>query len=262
MIDFTKKKLIVIKIGSNILTDESNKLDLNTLRHLVSQIAFLKNQGKRVVIVTSGAIVCGGEALKIKPESIADKQAAAAVGQVILMENYQQFFVRHGFTIGQVLLTRDAFMDKERAKHAKNTFQHLLDLDVIPIVNENDTISVDEIKFSDNDNLSCTVSLLLGAGLQIFLTDIDGLYDLDPRAHKDARLITKLTEISDDLLASLSANASRKGRGGMKSKVNSAKQLLENGIEVIIANGRKENILKDLYHGKMYGTFCIKGKKC
>ncbi len=259
MIGFDNHKLITIKIGSNLLTDSKNKLDLNNLRHLIEQISVYKQNGKDVIIVTSGAIVCGSEALGIKAQSITDKQAAAAVGQVILMENYQQFFARQGLKTAQILLTKDVFEDANRATLTQNTINRLLSLNIIPIVNENDTVSVDEIKFSDNDNLSSLVSIMLGADLHIILTDIDGLYDADPRLNKDAKLIKELSSISDSLIKSLSAESpSQKGRGGMKSKIESAKTLMDNNIDVVIANGRQENILLDLLSGKPYGTFCRK----
>ncbi len=258
--DMTTKMLLTIKIGSNILTDSRNQLDLNVLRHLIQQIAFLKQKGLMIVVVTSGAIVCGSAALGINPESLEDKQASAAVGQVILMEHYQLFFEKLGFKVGQVLLTKDGLLDQTRAKLAKNTFNRLLELDVIPIVNENDTVSVDEIKFSDNDTLSSMVSILLGADLQIFLTDIDGVYNADPRTDKEAKLISRFRDIPETLRSQMSAESvSQKGRGGMKSKVTSAQLLLENNIESIIAPGKRENVLLDLYRGQIIGTFCLKG---
>ncbi|OGI06345.1 MAG: glutamate 5-kinase [Candidatus Margulisbacteria bacterium GWF2_35_9] len=259
MIDFKQKNLITIKIGSNILTNNAHQLDLNSLRRLVDQVSFLKKQGKKVIIVTSGAIVCGAEALGIIPKSIEEKQAAAAVGQVILMESYQQFFVRQGIKIAQILLTKDGLTNKSRATLAKNTIEKLLEIDVVPIVNENDTVSVDEIKFSDNDHLSSMVSILLNVDLQIFLTDTDGFYDKDPRVHQDAKIIHSLNDITDNVIDSISDNKTTKGTGGMKSKVKSAKFLLDNNIESIIANGSQENIIIDLFNGKKYGTVCKKG---
>jgi len=256
MIDFKKKNLITIKIGSNILTNSCHQLDLNSLRRLVDQVVYLKQQGLKVILVSSGAIACGSEALGISPHSIAEKQAAAATGQVILMESYQQFFVRQGIKIAQILLTKDGLTDKSRANLARNTIEKLLEIDVVPIVNENDTVSVDEIKFSDNDHLSSMVSILVKADLQIFLTDTDGLFDKDPSEYADAKIIHRLNGISDDLIDGISDSKSHKGRGGMKSKVNSAKLLLENGIESIIANGSTHNILVDLYNAKDLGTVC------
>ncbi|MDD4527143.1 MAG: glutamate 5-kinase [Candidatus Margulisbacteria bacterium] len=257
MVNFKEKKLVVIKIGSNILTTKDKKPDLNNLRDLVHQISQIKKCNKNLVIVSSGAIAYGTEGLGMLPKSIQEKQAAAAIGQVVLMENYQNFFAREGIKIGQILLTKDALLDEHRAEFARNTFNTLLEKGIVPIVNENDTVAVEEIKFSDNDNLSSMVAVLLKADLQIFLSDIDGLYDLDPRVHEDAKKIKRLTKVSDEMIAQISASVSAVSRGGMKSKVQSAKYLLENHIDVIIANGRQPNILLDLYEGQECGTCFI-----
>ena len=256
MISVNKKDLIVIKIGTNVLTNSDNKLNLNNLRHLVSQISFLIKNNKKVVLVSSGSIICGSEKLEITPKELVDKQAAAAVGQVILMENYQNFFLREGIDVAQILLTKDTFLNKDRSKHAKNTFLRLLDLGVVPIVNENDTVSIDEIKFSDNDNLSGMVSVLLKADLQIILTDIDGVYDMDPKTNESAKLIETLNEISDKMINDVGTNKSSKGVGGMRTKLEAAKYLLDHNIEVIIANGLRENIIIDLYSECASATFC------
>ncbi len=260
MIDLKSKQRITIKIGSNILTDDRRQLDLNQLRHLVNQISFLRDEGKEIILVTSGAIVCGAEALGIEPRSIEEKQASAAVGQVILMDNYQLFFEKAGYKVAQILLTRDALEDAQRAQHAQNTFTTLLKLGVIPVVNENDTVAVDEIKFSDNDTLSSMVSMLVKSDVLIILTDIDGVYDQDPNLHPDAVLLKTLHHIPQTMLESMSSSSpSGKGRGGMRSKVEAANRLLQAGIDVIIANGRRTNILLDLYAGDAPATFCSKG---
>lgn len=254
MINLQEKELIVIKIGSNILTTSEKKPDLNNLRDLVHQISQIKKDNKKIVVVSSGAIAYGTEGLGVAPKSLEEKQAAAAIGQVVLMENYQNFFAREGLTIAQILLTKDALLDETRAEYARNTFNTLLEKGIVPIVNENDTVAVEEIKFSDNDNLSSMVSVLLGADVQIFLSDIDGLYDLDPRVHEDAKIIKRLTRVSDEMIEKISESVSAVSRGGMKSKVQSAKYLMENHIDVIIASGRQKHILIDLYDGKECGT--------
>ena len=260
MIDLKSKQRIAIKIGSNILTDDRRQLDLNQLRHLVNQISFLRDEGKEIILVTSGAIVCGAEALGIHPQTIEEKQASAAVGQVILMDNYQLFFEKTGYKVAQILLTRDALEDKQRAQFAQDTFSTLLGLGVIPVVNENDTVAVDEIKFSDNDTLSAMVSLLVNVDVLIILTDIDGVFDKDPNAYPDATLLKTLHQIPPTMLEGMSSSSpSGKGRGGMRSKVEASQRLLETGIDVIIANGRRTNILLDLYAGNATATFCTKG---
>ena len=261
MINLEQKKRIVDKIGSNILTDRQKNINIDSLKHLVEQICFIKDKNIEVVVVSSGAIASGSAYLGFTPTTISEKQAAAAVGQVVLMENYQKEFNKRGYKIAQILLTKDGIMDEKRANLASNTFKELIQRKVIPIVNENDSVAIEEIRFSDNDNLSSLVSVLINADLQIFLTDIDGLYDLDPRCNKDAKLLPRITELQDNLIESIDSSASGAGKGGMRSKVKAAKYLMENGIDVIIANGLQKNILMDIYNGKTYGTKFICPKK-
>jgi glutamate 5-kinase len=255
MINLSDKQLILIKVGSNLLTTTDKSTDINSLRDIVQQISLIKKKfNKNIILVTSGAIAYGSDFLGNKPSTISEKQAAASIGQVILMENYQNFFSKEGIIISQILITKDSLLDKIKKEYIASTFNELLNRGILPIVNENDTVSVEEIKFSDNDNLSAMVAVLLKADLQIFLTDIDGLFDLDPRVHENAKIIHELSQITEEMVNSISDSESDVSRGGMKSKIKSSKYLLDNNIDVIIANGRKKNILLDLYNGENCGT--------
>lgn len=252
-------KRVVIKIGSNILTNAEGQLDLNNLRNLIDQITYIHSKGVEVSVVTSASIVCGSERLGISPETIEQKQASAAVGQSILMNEYNRFFEAHGITVAQLLLTRDGMLDDNRYKNAKNTLNTLLVERVIPIINENDSVVVEEIKFGDNDNLSAVVAEAVSANALIILTDIDGLYDRDPKKNKEAKLIPEVKEISKELLDVCGDTGSWKGTGGMYSKVCAADKALKHKVEVTIANGRSENVLKKIFSGENIGTrFLVK----
>lgn len=247
-------KRVVIKIGSNILTDVSGKLDLNNLRQLVDQISSLHLAGVEVCVVTSGAQVSGSEKMGIKAQTIPEKQAVAAIGQSLLMNEYNRFFSPKGITIAQLLLTHDAMVDSDRYVNAHNTLMTLIHARVVPIINENDSVVVDEIKFGDNDNLSVYVGQLVGADLILILTDIDGLYTQDPNVYARATLIDEVETISDELLQGCGCSVSGKGTGGMYSKVCAASKAGDAGIEVIIANGRRKDVIIDIFAGKKIGT--------
>ncbi|HAR64446.1 MAG: glutamate 5-kinase [Candidatus Margulisiibacteriota bacterium] len=251
---YKEYKRVVIKIGSNILTEENGKLDLNNLRHLVEQIAAIHLKGIEVCVVTSGAQVCGSEKLGILPKSIPEKQAVAAIGQSLLMNEYNRFFSVKGITIGQLLLTHDGLSHNERYINAQNTLLTLINGKVVPIINENDSVVVDEIKFGDNDSLSVYVTELVNANALIILTDIDGLYSMDPRKFDNAELIAEVSEISAQLLDGCGTSTSGKGTGGMYSKVCAAKKAVDLGVNVIIANGRRKNVIFDIFSGEKVGT--------
>ena len=235
--------IIVVKIGSNILTTADNKLDLNNLRNLCNQIEELRKTGIKVVIVTSGAIVCGSERLQIKAVTIPEKQAAAAVGQSLLVNEYNNFFESHGVPVAQILLTKDSITDDIRRQNARNTLDTILRLGAIPIINENDTVSVEEIKFGDNDMLSASVAVLIEADQLIILSDIDGLHTANPRLHNDTKLIPIVEHIDASIDSLASEVGSGKGVGGMVSKINSAKYATMNNIETRLANGRENRVL-------------------
>ncbi|MFA5928494.1 MAG: glutamate 5-kinase [Candidatus Margulisiibacteriota bacterium] len=235
--------LVVIKIGSNILTTPGNDLDLNNLRNLCDQIAGLRRKGMQVVVVTSGAIVCGSERLGIKASSIPEKQAAAAVGQSLLVNEYNNFLEPHKITVAQVLLTKDGVTEGARKKNVQNTLKTIIKLGAVPIINENDTVSTDEIRFGDNDMLSAIVAKLVGADRLVILTDIDGLHTANPRTHKDTKLIANVPKVTKEIEGLACGKGSGKAVGGMITKIAAAKIATKAGIETVIANGRASDVL-------------------
>jgi glutamate 5-kinase len=255
-----KNDIIVLKIGSNILATENGKLDLNNLRSFVSQVSrAIGKFNQQFVIVSSGSITCGAEQLDLVPVTIPDKQAAAAVGQILLMKEYAQFFGQHGITIAQLLLTQDGLEDTERQLNVKNTIGALMKQHIVPIVNENDSVATDEIKFGDNDVLSCKVAKLMGAKKLIILTDTEGLFSSNPKHNADATLIENIEGITDEHFDLVEDSKNHRSRGGMKSKLMSAKEATDSGIGVHIVSGRRTDVINDLLEGKSVGTF-IKGR--
>jgi glutamate 5-kinase len=251
--------LVVIKIGSNILTTSEGRLDQNNLKNLCNQVAALREKEISVVVVTSGAIVSGSERLKIKPVSIPEKQAAAAVGQSLLVNDYNAFLEPHGLTVAQVLLTKDGLEEPARRENTSNTLKTLLRLGAVPLINENDTVAVDEIKFGDNDMLSANVAVLLNVDKLIILTDIDGLHTANPRTHANTQLIPEVTKIDPSVEALASEKGSGKGVGGMVTKLNAAKLATTHGIETIVANGREPAVLTRIVLQKeLVGTRFLK----
>lgn len=245
---------LVIKIGTNILTTPHCELDLNHLRHLVDQlVGMATTANSAIVVVTSGAITAGAARLGIVPETIAQKQSAAAVGQILLMQEYARFFERFGYQTAQILVTKDCFTDPSRANLILDTITQLINRGVVPIINENDTVAVEEIRFGDNDELSANMAVLIKANRLILLTDIDGLYSDHPD-HPSAQLIPHLDCVSDQALQMASGPQSPRSRGGMRSKLLAAKTATEFGIPVIIANGRTPDILRSIDSGKFVGT--------
>lgn len=249
-------KRIVIKVGTSTLTYNSGLLNLNRMEALVRQIADIHNRGIEVILVSSGAIGAGmGKlGLKHKPKTIPEKQASAAVGQGVLMQMYEKLFSEYGQTVAQILLTREDMQHFNRLCNAKNTFKALLDLGTIPIVNENDAIVVEEIKFGDNDTLSAIVTRLVSADLLILLSDIDGMYNSNPKFNPDAKLISYISEINDDIVKAAEGAGSQLGTGGMVTKINAAKIALSAGSSMIIVNGSKNNIITEVLDGLEVGT--------
>lgn len=246
----------IVKIGTQVLTTDSGQLDLNRLRAIVYDVAaYIEASGKPVVLVSSGSITSGAEALGISPQSIPEEQAAAAVGQILLTQEYAQFFKLAGIRIAQILLTRDAFEDEVKRTNAKNTLMALLERGIVPIINENDTISTEEIKFGDNDHLSSLVATLLEAENLLLLTNTDGVYTADPSLDNGANRIDKIADISTfDIEHFATGPMSKRSRGGMRSKLLAAKHAAEHGITVTIANGRTDNIICDSFSKKAIGT--------
>lgn len=250
---------IVVKVGTTTLTYPNGKLNLERIDKLSRVLADLNNLGKKIVLVSSGAIGVGAERLGLDRENITlpQKQAAASVGQAILMKIYQKFFEEYNNATSQILLTKDVMENSERKENAQNTFNTLLELGVIPIVNENDTISTYEIKFGDNDTLSATVAALVDADLLILLTDIDGLYTADPKKDKDAKLIFTVNEINEKIMNSADGSGSALGTGGMITKISAAKIGCKYGIDTVIANGKEPNIIHDILKGQEKGTLFL-----
>ena len=253
------KKRIVVKIGSSSLQHpETGDLDYIKLDVLARELCNLRNQGKDVVLVSSGAIAVGRKAVGVsdKEQSIAVKQACAAIGQAKLMMTYQKIFSEYNQVTAQVLMTKDTITNNLNRFNAHNTFSELLQLGVIPIVNENDTISTFEIKFGDNDTLSAIVAALIDADLLILLSDIDGLYTDDPNKNKDAQFIEMVSELDDELMSmGKSTTGSNVGTGGMNTKLSAAKIATSAGADMIIASGHDVRILHRIMDGRNIGTF-------
>ncbi|MFU0824503.1 glutamate 5-kinase [Clostridium sp.] len=261
--DYLKNvKRIVVKVGTSTLTYPTGLLNINRIENLVRQLSDIHNRGIEVILVSSGAIGAGiGKlGLKSKPKTIPEKQAAAAVGQGILLHMYEKLFSEYGKIAAQILLTREDISDRVRFLNASNTFYALLEQGVIPIVNENDAIVVDEIKFGDNDTLSATVSSLVNADLLVLLTDIDGLYDSNPKVNPNAKFISYVDEITDEIVSAADGAGSSLGTGGMITKINAGKIATSSGCSMVIVNGDAPNVLSDILDGKDIGTF-FQGQK-
>lgn len=257
----TEKNRIVLKIGSSSLTHPATgELNLWKIERLVRIICDLKGEGKEVVLVSSGAIAAGRQALggQKRPDTISEKQAYAAVGQARLMMVYQKLFSEYNCVAAQVLLTKDTMTNDVSRYNAQNTFDELLSLGTVPIVNENDTVSTHEIQFGDNDRLSAIVAALIGADLLILLSDIDGLYTDDPRTNPQARFISLVEEITPKLLSmGKDTSGSDVGTGGMSAKLAAARIATDSGSDMIIANGADVDIIHDLMRGEDKGTLFI-----
>ncbi len=255
-----KKKRIVIKVGTTSIThEESGALNLTKLEVLVRELCDLKNQGRDVILVSSGAIAVGRQAahLSHRPQKIAEKQACAAIGQGQLIMIYQKLFQEYGQLAAQVLMTRDTIIEDLSRYNAVNTFEELLRMGVIPIVNENDTVSTYEIQFGDNDSLSATVAALINADLLILLSDIDGLYTDDPNRNPDAQFISLVEHLDKRLLSMGKGTESEVGTGGMEAKLHAAQIATESGADMIIANGADFHIIHRILEGGEYGTLFI-----
>jgi len=262
--DFRKKILekarrIVVKVGSSILASVEKGLHYEVFSHLTKEISDLKRQGYEIVLVSSGAIAAGMEKLgyKTRPQAITQKQATAAVGQTRLMNIYENYFSRFQQMVAQVLLTHDDLSHRRRFLNARNTLLTLLELGIIPIVNENDTVVVDEIKFGDNDNLSALITNLIGADLLIILTDIEGLCDSDPRVNPNARCIPLVEDTDVDMGGIVGETKSEMSVGGMISKVKAARKASRFGIPTVVARGTKEGVLHQILKGKEIGTLIL-----
>jgi len=249
-------KRIVIKVGSTLVTNHGEGLDKEAINRWAVQVAQLRAAGKEVLMVSSGAIAEGMQRLgwKVRPEEIHDLQAAAAVGQMGLVQVYETAFKQHNIHTAQVLLTNADLANQERYDNAKATLENLLKLGVVAIINENDTVVTDEIKFGDNDTLAALVCNLIGADLLIILTDQDGLYTDDPRKNVEATLIKETTAGEPELELIAGGTGSSLGKGGMLTKVLAAKMVARQHCHTIIASGHETNVLLRLAQGEMIGT--------
>lgn len=253
---------IVVKVGTSTLTRESGGLNLQAMDRLARVLSDLSGKGHQVILVSSGAIGIGTAKLRLaeRPTELRVKQATAAVGQCRMMHLYDKLFSEYNRTVAQILLTGEDVESPLRSSHLHNTFEALLELGVIPVVNENDSVSSAEIEtgkckvLGDNDTLSAVVARLCDADLLVLLSDIDGLYDADPRNHPDAKLIHRVTEITPELRAMAGGAGTWRGTGGMATKLNAAQMALEAGFPMVIANGSNVDALYDIVDGKDVGT--------
>ena len=262
------KKRIVVKVGSSSLIHrETGRLDLRKMEVLVRELSDLHNQGKNVVLVTSGAVAVGSAVLGLKerPKELKVKQACSAVGQARLMMIYQKLFAEYNQTAAQILMTKNTMVNNLNRMHARNTFEELLNLDTIPVVNENDSISSYELelldKFGDNDTLSAVIAALIGADLLIPLSDIDGLFTDDPNTNPDAKFIDTVETLDDKLLSMGKGSVSSVGTGGMATKLTAAEIATAAGADMVIANGADFHVIHKILEGRKHGTLFVHNKK-
>jgi glutamate 5-kinase len=259
---FANGHRIVVKVGSNVLT-ENHGLNLVAIRSISRQICGLIDAGREVILVTSGAMASGLRKLGLgqRPTEVPKRQAIAAVGQAGLIMEYEKAFKGCGKKVAQILLTSDDLSNRKRYLNSRNTLLTLLEWGVVPIINENDTVAVEEIKVGDNDNLAAMITLLMDADLLVNLTDIGGLFTKDPRCHPDARLIPEVATIDRSIEKIAGDIPGALGTGGMLAKITAARKVTAAGVPMIIANGKKPDILPRLYAGKPEGTFFVPKKE-
>lgn len=255
----TQAKRIVIKVGTSTLTYENGKMNLRRMETLCKVLSDLQNSGREIVLVTSGAIGVGVGKLGLaeRPQETEKKQAVAAVGQCELMFTYDKLFGEYNRIVAQVLLTADVVANEHNKKNTQNTFNELIKMDIIPVVNENDSVAVDELvgnNFGDNDTLSATVAGLVEADLLVILTDIDGLYDSNPRVNPNAQRIPYVAGVTDEIRAIAGGTGSNRGTGGMSTKVNAAAIANEAGISCCVMSGADPKMLYRLFDGEQIGT--------
>lgn len=254
-----KAKRIVIKVGSSTITYPNGKRNFSQIDRLAREISDLQNQGKEMILVSSGAQAVGVERLGLpaKPATIPGKQAAAAVGQGILMHTYEKIFADYGQIVAQVLLTRMEAIDRHRYSNARNTFMELLKQGVIPVVNENDVVALDDLKIGDNDNMSALVAGIVDADLVIIMSDVDGLYTANPATHPDAKLVHTVWEITPEVEASAGGAGSTRGTGGMATKIQAAKAATSSGIHLVIISGTEKDAITRIVQGEELGTLFV-----
>lgn len=254
-----KAKRIVIKVGTSTITYANGKRNFSQIDRLAREISDLQNQGKEMILVTSGAVAVGVDRMGLpgKPKTIPGKQAAAAVGQGVLMHTYEKFFADYGQIVAQVLITKTEAIDRHRYTNTRNTFMELMRQRVIPIVNENDVVALDELKIGDNDNMSALVAGIVDADLVIILSDVDGLYTANPQTHHDAVIVPEVAEITPEIEASAGGVGSARGTGGMATKIQAAKAATSSGIHLVIASGTEKNAITRVLQGEELGTLFV-----
>lgn len=254
-----KAKRIVIKVGTSTITYANGKRNFSQIDRLAREISDLQNQGKEMILVTSGAVAVGVDRMGLpgKPKTIPGKQAAAAVGQGVLMHTYEKFFADYGQIVAQVLITKTEAIDRHRYTNTRNTFMELMCQRVIPIVNENDVVALDELKIGDNDNMSALVAGIVDADLVIILSDVDGLYTANPQTHPDAVIVPEVAEITPEIEASAGGVGSARGTGGMATKIQAAKAATSSGIHLVIASGTEKNAITRVLQGEELGTLFV-----
>ncbi len=259
-----RKRRIVVKVGTTTLTNELGNSNLRNMEKLARVLADVHNLGNEVILVSSGAIAVGAHKMRLtkKPESLRMKQAAAAVGQCENMFLYDKFFGYYDKTVAQILLNAEDIRQEEKKENLTNTFEALLEQGIIPIVNENDSVSYSEIEsdeklFGDNDMLSAVVAVLTGADLLVILSDIDGFYDSDPRFYKNAQLISRIEEITEETYKLAGGAGSRRGTGGMRTKLQAAELATSQGTATLVTNGSRPESLYDIIDGKKIGTLFV-----
>ena len=254
--ELKKVKRVVVKVGTSTLTHATGRLNLDQIEKLVRQISDLANEGREMILVTSGAVGAGIAEIGLseRPSTIPEKQACAAVGQGILMHIYRKFFSEYGYMVGEVLLTREDSVKRDRYANSRRTLLTLLEMSVIPIINENDAVVIDELKIGDNDTLAAMVATLVDADLLIILSDIDGMYDKNPQIHLDAKLLPVIPMITTEVEAAAGGAGSSGGTGGMATKISAGKIVTSSGIPMVIAQGSSEKILGRILSGEEKDT--------
>ncbi|MBU2699798.1 glutamate 5-kinase [Sporomusaceae bacterium BoRhaA] len=252
-------KRIVVKLGTSTLTHANGKLNLLRIEKLIRELSDLHNQGKEIILVTSGAVGVGMDRLGLmeKPKTIPEKQAAAAVGQGILMHIYEKLFSEYGQTVAQVLLTRADSVNRQRYANSRNSLLTLLKLGVIPVINENDAVAVDELKIGDNDTLSATVAGLVDADLLVILSDVEGVYTDNPSKNPAAKLIELITDITPEIESLSGEPGSLRGTGGMYTKIQAGKIAMSSGVAMVIALSSREEVLRRILSGEAVGTLFL-----
>lgn len=257
--NLAEAKRLVIKVGSSTLTHDTGKMNFFRIEKLARELSDLVNQGKEIILVTSGAVSAGMDRLgcQEKPKTIPEKQAMAAVGQGILMHTYEKLFGEYGQTVAQVLLTREDSVKRKRYANSRNTLLTLLSMGVIPVINENDAVAVDELKIGDNDTLSAMVASIVDADVLIILSDIEGVYTDNPQKNPDAQLIEEINDITPEVEALSGEPGSVRGTGGMYTKIQAAKIAVNSGVTMLIASGARDGAIRSILRGEPVGTIFV-----